>query len=266
MSWLQGLAGKAEGLLTRMDQTAASSLHSPGSTDHLNGSTDHLNGSSKEFPDGFGAWSRVRRSGSNSSTVSDFSGGYQGQAQTVNETNLNEISIRRTASHQDLDWNSSPRPKHKRNASSKQEDDLLSQLNFPTPEKTNLHASSRPERESSRSNLQSDQNSEKNKPDVSDGAEIEVQKDVLIESPTNGSVGASLEAVIRENKLIKSELQGQSRELSMALTRVKRAEQGISLNFRSIFGQFSVNFFVNFLSFFRSSNFNLIFFSIKHSI
>ena len=225
MAWLQGLAGKAEGFLNKMDQTAAVSLQQPGSTEKLNASTTD---------ETWNTLHRIRRSGSNSSTVSDFTDGSSGRriggggqaAHTIDETSddFTVNSIRRTASHQDFEWpSSSPTAspsrskQHKRSSSGKKSVDLFAELN----------ASTAGEGRKDGADGLSINRSTNDSPlavDV-DGDSSDVLPSASTESELNGS-GPALETVARENQLMKSELQSQSRELSMALNRVKRAEQG----------------------------------------
>ncbi|OWA50978.1 Golgin subfamily A member 5 [Hypsibius exemplaris] len=222
MAWLQGLAGKAEGLLNKMDQTAAVSLHSPGSTEKLN-ATIH----SDQPSGGWNSMHRIRRSGSNSSTVSDFTDGgtgryQQGEGQVINEMEEQGGHFRRTASSQSMnqahdydgEWtavssSSSPRAKqHKRSASARKPVDMFEELNATS------FASEKGTADGA------DGTGEDGDEVVEDGGRTAVRS-----ASQELTTGGSVDSLARENQLMKSELQSQARELSMALNRVKRAEQ-----------------------------------------
>lgn len=102
MAWLQGLAGKAENLLNRMDQTAADTLlHSP--------STSAF-GSSIDLAEKFhSAVKSHRHSNSSTSTTSDnaLEGDHRSLPEEIwKDFDSLDTSMRRTASSQDF---SSPR-------------------------------------------------------------------------------------------------------------------------------------------------------------
>ena len=153
-------------------------------------------------------------------------GGGAQAAHTIDETSddFTVNSIRRTASHQDFEWpSSSPTAspsrskQHKRSSSGKKSMDLFAELNASTAGEG---------RNDVTDGLSINQATDDSPLVVDvDGDSSDVLPSASTESVLNGS-GPGLETVARENQLMKSELQSQSRELSMALNRVKRAEQG----------------------------------------
>lgn len=114
MAWLQGLAGKAENLLNKMDQTAAETLHSEKSQPGSNASSRRPTMVSISH----------NRTGSNISVASDFTSSYSGQFSSDAWNEIDGIShdsaMRRSASHQEVgkshvsQSSSGMRPKNKK--------------------------------------------------------------------------------------------------------------------------------------------------------
>ncbi|XP_055332906.1 golgin subfamily A member 5-like isoform X2 [Paramacrobiotus metropolitanus] len=207
MAWFQDLAGKAESLLNRMDQTAAETLHS--------GSP--VGSSTQGFPSdsiGNNRTTRLshRHSGSNVSTASDalFGGDHRSlpeEAWHTHDLESVDNPVRRTASYQDFAASRDQRKARSSPRSKQTESELMEFLNA---EEQNSSAEVNSRRDSNNT-----QHIQGNDPHEI----LEKAADV------QDSGSAPREAFYRENQLLKSELQGLRKESSLALARAKRAEQ-----------------------------------------
>ncbi|GAU98260.1 hypothetical protein RvY_09432 [Ramazzottius varieornatus] len=214
MSWIQGLAGKAEGLLQRMDQTAADTLQqtageaSPSASHRSDGHRDSLS-----------TGGRTRRSGSNASSVPDYTSSASKhllQDETFDYTNgLSPRNVRRIASHHDIESRDKSDIRQGSAAATSRLSKQRSSFNtLEQPEMPDLLTASATPLPSTTSGS-------------SWGHTRTSSTDTSSQSLIRQASGTTqlTEEAQRENTLLKSELQAQARELSSALARAKRAEQ-----------------------------------------